>query len=84
MSSITSYSHLFILQCSCLTLLDIYLNRSIRSLFLSADVAQSVEVGVNMRAGTVNDVFHSLVKDGKHQVKEVLQYIDLKTNHSKF
>ncbi len=30
---------------------------SIRSLFLSADVAQSVEVGVNMRATTVNDVF---------------------------
>lgn len=67
-----------------LTFLVIYLNRSIRSLFLSADVAQSVEVGVNMRAGTVNDVFHSLVKDEKHQVKEVLQYIDLKTNHREF
>jgi hypothetical protein len=37
-----------------------------------------------MRATTVNDVFYSLVKDGKLQVKDVLQYIDLKTNHRKF
>ena len=59
-------------------------NSSIRSLFLSADVAQSVEVGVNMRATTVNDVLYSLVKDGKQQVKDVLQYIDLQTNHRKF
>jgi len=57
------------------------MSASIRSLFLSADVAQSVEVGVNMRATTVNDVFHSLVKNGKHQVKDVLQYIDLLKNH---
>ena len=34
-----------------------------------------------MREGTVNDVIHSLVKDGKQQVKDVLQYISLQTNH---
>lgn len=59
------------------------MSASIRSLFLSADVAQSVELGVNMREGTVNDVFHSLLKDGKRQVKDVLQYIGLRTNHRK-
>jgi len=37
-----------------------------------------------MRAATVNDVFYSLVKDGKHKVKDVLQYIDLQMNHRKF
>ncbi|KAL7541991.1 hypothetical protein ACHAXR_011413 [Thalassiosira sp. AJA248-18] len=57
------------------------MSSSIRSLFLSADPAQSVELGVKMREGTVNDVFHSLVKDGRQQVKDVLQYIDLRTNH---
>ena len=60
-------------------------DRSIRSLFLSADVAQSVELGIRMRAGTVNDVFHSLLKDGKsRQVKDVLQYVDLRTNHREY
>lgn len=59
-------------------------DRSIRALFLSADVAQSVELGISMRAGTVNDVFHSLLKVGKNQVKDVLQYIDLQTNHRKY
>ncbi len=61
------------------------MSASIRSLFLSADVAQSVELGVNMREGTVNDVFHSLLKDGKRpiKVKDVLQYIGLRTNHRK-
>ena len=54
---------------------------SIRSLFLSADPAQSVELGVKMREGTVNDVIHSLVKDKKKKVKDVLQYISLQTNH---
>ena len=57
------------------------MSASIRSLFLCADSAQSVEVGVKMRGGTVNDVFHSLMKDGKQQVKDVLQYITLQTNH---
>ncbi|KAL7538711.1 hypothetical protein ACHAXR_008739 [Thalassiosira sp. AJA248-18] len=51
------------------------------SLFLSADPAQSVEVGVKMREGTVNDVIHSLVKDGKQKVKDVIQYVSLQTNH---
>lgn len=55
--------------------------RSIRSLFLSADPAQSVELGVKMRESTVNDVIHSLVKDGKQNVQDVLQYIHLQTNH---
>ena len=52
------------------------MSASIRSLFLSADPAQSVELGVSMREGTVNDVVHSLL-DGKQQVKNVLQYISL-------
>jgi len=34
-----------------------------------------------MREGTVNDVVHSLVKDKKKKVKDVLQYISLQTNH---
>lgn len=61
------------------------LHSSIRSIFLSADPAQSVEVGVRMRDGTVNDVMHSLLQGGKHnKVKDVLQYIELQTNHRKF
>ena len=32
---------------------------SIRALFFGADPAQSVELGVRMRANTVNGVFHS-------------------------
>ena len=59
------------------------MSASIRSLFLSADPAQSVELGVNMHAGTVNVVFHSLIEGKKLQVKDVLQYIDLQTNHRK-
>ena len=59
------------------------MSASIRSLFLSADPAQSVELGVNMHAGTVNHVFHSLIEGKKLQVKDVLQYIDLQTNHRK-
>ena len=62
----------------------LFFNSSIRSLFLSADPAQSVELGVKMREGTVNDVIHSLVKDGKQQVKDVLQYISLQTNDEFF
>ena len=55
---------------------------SIRYLFLSADSAQSVELGVKMRGSTVNDVMHSLVKGKKKtKVKDVLQYISLQTNH---
>ena len=36
---------------------------------------------MKMREGTVNDVIHSLINDGKRQVKDVLQYISLQTNH---
>ncbi|KAL7526058.1 LOW QUALITY PROTEIN: hypothetical protein ACHAWF_001612, partial [Thalassiosira exigua] len=40
----------------------------------------SVELGVKMREGTINDVVHSLI-DQKQQVKHVLQYINLQTSH---
>ena len=54
------------------------MSASLRSLFLCADPAQSVEVGVKMRGATVNDVMHSLSNE---QVQSLLQYIKLQTNH---
>lgn len=51
-----------------------------KSLFLNKDPAQSVEVGVKMREGTVNDVFFSQITE-KETVKSVLQNLSLKTNH---
>ena len=57
------------------------MSSSIRSLFLSADPAQSVELGIKMREGTVNDVMHRLISDDRTHVKDVLQKIELRTNH---
>jgi len=55
---------------------------SLRSVFMNTDPAQSVELGVKMRAGTVNDVFYSQInKKGTGGVKHVLQAISLTTNH---
>ena len=50
-------------------------------MFLSADPAQSVEMGVKMRESTVNDVIHSLLNEKGATVKNVLQTINLETNH---
>lgn len=53
-----------------------------RSLFLAADPAQSVEVGLRIRNGTLNDVFHSsLGGDRRLQVKDILQNLALRTNY---
>lgn len=54
----------------------------VRNVFINADPAQSVELGISMRKGTVNDVVHSQIFD-KHrqQVKDNLQEIMLQTNH---
>ena len=41
----------------------------------------SVEVGVKLREGTVNDVFYSQINEKGVGVKDVLQSISLKTNH---
>ena len=54
---------------------------SLRSLFINTDPAQSVEVGVKMRTGTVNDVFYTQINERGVGVKDVLQAIALKTNH---
>jgi len=45
--------------------LFIRMSSSVRNLFLGADPAQSVELGIRMRVGTVNGVFHSCLP--KHQ-----------------
>ena len=50
-------------------------------MFLNADPAQSVELGISMRKGTVNDVLHSHIFDKHNQVKDNLQEIMLQTNH---
>lgn len=58
------------------------MSSGVRSLFLGADPAQSVELGVRMRAGTINDVFHSSLPPNKGiHVKNVLQEIQMRTNH---
>jgi len=55
---------------------------NIRSVFLNSDPAQSVELGVKARPGTVNDVFYSEISDNdKTNVNDVLQEISLMTNH---
>ena len=54
---------------------------NIRSVFLNTDPAQSVEVGVKMRPGTVNDTFYSQISEKGGRVKDILQAISLKTNH---
>jgi len=60
------------------------MSSGIRSLFIGADPAQSVEIGLKMRISTVNNVFHSCLPDHQHntlQVKNVLQEIQMKDNH---
>jgi len=54
---------------------------NIRSVFLNTDPAQSVEVGIKMRPGTVNDTFYSQISEKSGRVKDILQAISLKTNH---
>ena len=63
--------------------LTLFLRQSagLKSLFAGADPAQSVEQGIKMRAGTINDVFHSSKSNDRQQVKEVLQVLSLNTNH---
>lgn len=54
------------------------------SLFLGADPAQSVELGVRMRGATIHDVFHASLpvdRKGNAQVKHVLQEIKMRRNH---
>jgi len=47
------------------------MTKSVRNLFLAADPAQSVELGVSMRKGTVNDVINtSLPAKGGLRVSE--------------
>jgi len=62
--------------------LFVRLSAGVRSVFINADPAQSVELGISMRKGTINDVAHSQIFD-KHnnQVKDNLQEIMLQTNH---
>jgi hypothetical protein len=53
-------------------------------MFLLAD-PQSVEMGVQLRAGTIHDVFHASLpvdrKGNTTQVKHVLQEIQMRRNH---
>jgi hypothetical protein len=59
------------------------MSSGMRSLFLGADPAQSVELGIRMRAGTINDVFHASLPTNRKgaQVKNVLQELNMRTNH---
>ena len=58
------------------------MSAGLRSVFIGADSAQSVELGIKMRAGTVNDVFHWNIKSSSQMhVKDVLQVLGLNTNH---
>lgn len=61
--------------------LFVRMSAGLRSVFINADPAQSVEVGINMRPSTVNDVFHSLLSDKRTQVKHNLQEITLQVSH---
>jgi len=62
--------------------LFVRLSAGVRSVFICADSAQSVEVGISMRKGTLNDVMNSLITDKRRQqVKENMQEIMLQTNH---
>lgn len=60
--------------------LFIRLSAGVRSLFMGADPAQSVESGIRMRDGGINDVFHTCLPKSV-QVKSVLQDLCLITNH---
>lgn len=56
--------------------LFVRMSSSIHSFFLCADPCQSVESGICMRAGTVNNVIHS-----QGESSGSLQTIHLQTNH---
>lgn len=60
------------------------MSAGLRSVFINADPAQSVELGISMRKGTFNDVLHSHIFDKHSQVKDNLQEIMLQTNHREF
>lgn len=58
------------------------MSAGLRSVFIGADSAQSVELGIKMRSGTMNDVFHWNIKSSSQlHVKDVLQVLGLNTNH---
>ncbi|CAB9526011.1 Tetratricopeptide repeat and ankyrin repeat containing 1 [Seminavis robusta] len=62
--------------------LFVRMSRSVKSALFAADGAQSVEIGLNMRKGTVHDVLHASIFDRKGlHVKDVLQTIQTKINH---
>ena len=61
--------------------LFVRMSSSIRSVFMCADPAQSVELGISLRSSTVNDVLYSQLADTRVNVKQVLQTFALKTNH---
>ena len=80
------YNKVFVDEAQDFSELDIALflrmSGGIRSLFLAADPAQSVEVGLRMRSGTVNDVYHSSIDEKSGlQVKDTLQTLEMYTNH---
>lgn len=49
--------------------LFIRMSSSVRNLFLGADPAQSVELGIRMRVGTVNGVFHSCLPKNQKNIQ---------------
>jgi len=61
--------------------LFVRMSRSIRSVFMCADPAQSVELGISLRSSTVNDVLYSQLADSRVNVKQCLQTFALRTNH---
>ena len=63
--------------------LFIRMSSGIRSMFLAADPAQSVELGLRMRDGGINNVFHSFLPEYRKnvQVKTFLQDLYQKKNH---
>lgn len=57
--------------------LFVRMSSSVRSLLLGADPAQSVELGIKMREGTVNNVFHAcLPKNQKNAQVNVLMFTE--------
>lgn len=49
--------------------LFVRMSSSVSNLFLAADPAQSVELGIRMRAGTVNGVFNSCLPKHKKKIQ---------------
>lgn len=63
--------------------LFVRMGRSVRSVFFASDAAQSVELGLSMHKGTLNDVINANLPDHKPsiQVKDVMQTIQMRANH---